>query len=69
MKVGDVALYWPKWHPMESSDPEGPCLILDWDDDEAALYESKPPQPQWLVMTGGEIKWVSSWQVQKSEEK
>ena len=68
MKVGDIALYWPKWHPKESSEPEGPCLILAYDNDEAALYKSKPPHPKWMVMIGGEIKWASLWQVHESEE-
>ena len=65
MKVGDLVWYWPKWHPMEPSDPEGYATLLEFDDEEYKLLEGKPPNPKWEILFNGEVLRVRTYQVQE----
>jgi len=63
MRVGDLALYWPKWHPTIQSEPEGIATLIQYDDEEWKLAERKPPNPKWQVLFNGKLLWASTWQV------
>jgi len=65
VKVGDLAFYWPKWHPTEKSSPAGIAVLLEFDGDEDAHLEGKPGRPQWHILFEGCKRWVTTWQVQE----
>ena len=69
MKVGDLALYWPKWHPTIHSEPEGIATLVQFDDEEYKLLEGKPPHPKWHVLFDGKLLWATTWQVVELRDK